>query len=315
MINIKVFENKQIPEVDWSREKAISYTQFSNWLECPHRWKIINADKLLPTPPSIHFIFGTAIHETIQQYLDIMFNHGEKAVDDFDMHEYFQNILVKLYKEEIDKHNEHFSTSGELTEFTNDGLYILDYFKEHRKEHFPSKGYKLLGIELPINVTPHPDFPRVKLIGKLDLVLYDEDLGTVIIIDIKTSTRGWTQHKKADKISTQYQLVLYKKYLCDFYGLDPKSVDIKYFIVKRKIDENAPYEAMRSRIQLYEPASGKTTMNKLERQLKEYIEDCFTPEATVIQKEYTQNAGYKTCRYCPLLDKPELCNAKNKKKK
>ena len=59
-----------------------------------------------------------------------------------------------------------------LVEFTNDGLEIIDFFLRHRQEHFQKHGWKLLGIEMPILLAPHEDYPNVKLMGKLDLVMF-----------------------------------------------------------------------------------------------------------------------------------------------
>ena len=40
-----------------------------------------------------------------------------------------------------------FCTKDEMTEFYNDGLRILEFFKRKRGDYFSKKGYELLGIE------------------------------------------------------------------------------------------------------------------------------------------------------------------------
>jgi hypothetical protein len=40
---------------------------------CPHRWKLQYKDKIKRFTSSIHTVFGTAIHEVIQHYLDVMY--------------------------------------------------------------------------------------------------------------------------------------------------------------------------------------------------------------------------------------------------
>ena len=112
------------------------------------------------------------------------------------------------------------------------------------------------------------------LFGKLDLVFYDEDLQKVSIWDIKTSTRGWTKYEKENKIKTA-QMVLYKRYFAEQYNVPVESIDCKYFIVKRKIPKNPKYPAMASRIQTFEPSSGKVSLNRVTRQLHEFIESVF----------------------------------------
>ena len=50
---IENINNTTVPEMDWTTEKNISYTQLSAWMECPHRWKQMYIDKI-KQPPSIH---------------------------------------------------------------------------------------------------------------------------------------------------------------------------------------------------------------------------------------------------------------------
>jgi len=190
-----------VPEMDWDTEKNISYTQLSAWTECPHKWKLMYIDKM-KQPPSIHLSFGTAMHETLQEYMELMYNKGQQHADKFDAHSDFQKRFMSLYKADVDKKGEHFATKEELIEFTNDGLNIIDFFLRHRQEHFQKHGWKLLGIEMPILLAPHEDYPNVKLMGKLDLVMFDETIHRVVIWDIKKSTRGWTKYDKKKKIKT-----------------------------------------------------------------------------------------------------------------
>ena len=127
---------------------------------------------------------------------------------------------------------------------------------------------------MTILIPPHEDYPNVKLMGKLDLVMFDETLHKVVIWDIKTSTRGWTKYDKNNKIKTS-QMVMYKKYFAEQYNVPVDNIDVRYFIVKRKIPENPKYAIMKSRIQKFEPSSGKTTQNKMIKNIKSFIEDVF----------------------------------------
>ena len=47
VMNIIENINKTIvPEMNWAYQKNVSYTQFSTWMECPHRWKEQYIDKI-----------------------------------------------------------------------------------------------------------------------------------------------------------------------------------------------------------------------------------------------------------------------------
>ena len=262
-----------VPEMDFNTEKNISYTQLSAWMECPHRWKEMYIDKV-KTPPNIYFSFGTAMHETLQEYMELMYNKGQQHADEFDAHADFTERFMNEYKADTEKLGKQVTTQKILIEFMNDGLNIIDFFLRHRQEHFQKHGWKLLGIEMPILVAPHEDYPNVKMMGKLDLVMFDETMHRVVIWDIKTSTRGWMKHDKENKAKTS-QMVIYKKYFAEQYNVPVENIDVRYFIVKRKIPANPRYPIMKSRIQKFEPSSGKTTQNKLGKDIKSFIEDVF----------------------------------------
>ena len=86
-----------VPEMNWAYQKNISYTQLSAWMECPHRWKQMYIDKI-KQPPSIHLSFGTAMHETLQEYIELMYNHTQQSADEFDAHSDFQKRFMDYIK-------------------------------------------------------------------------------------------------------------------------------------------------------------------------------------------------------------------------
>jgi len=305
---IENVQNTQVPEMDWATSKNISYTQLSLWSECPHKWKLMYIDKM-KQPPSIYLSFGTAMHETLQEYMELMYNKGQQHADQFDAHNDFQERFMKFYKADVDKVGENFATKEQLIEFTNDGLEIIDFFIKHRQEHFQKHGWKLLGIELPILVAPHENYPSVLLMGKLDLVMFDETTHKVVIWDIKTSTRGWSKWDKENKLKTS-QMVIYKKYFAEQYNVPVENIDVRYFIVKRKIPDNPPYPIMKSRIQKFEPSSGKVTQNKMVKNVRAFIEDVFVEKTHTYNtdKTYEKLASKKSCRWCPFLN-TEHCDA------
>jgi len=292
--------NTVVPEIDWDTEKHISYTQLSAWMECPRRWKEMYVDKI-KTPPNIYFSFGTAMHETLQEYMELMYNKGQQHADEFDAHADFQERFMREYMADTEKLGEQVAPKDQLIEFMNDGLNIIDFFLRHRQEHFQKHGWKLLGIEMPILIAPHEDYPNVKMMGKLDLVMFDETLHKVVIYDIKTSTRGWTKYDKENKAKTS-QMIVYKKYFAEQYNVPVDNIDVRYFIVKRKIPDNPKYPIMKSRIQKFVPSSGKTTRNKLEKSIKSFIEDVFIEGSHIYDidkiNQKAENAGKCSSKWC-----------------
>ena len=63
----------------------ISYSQISMFSTCPHRWKLNYIDKLRVSESNIYLVFGTAMHEVIQTYLEVMYLDSVKNADLLDL--------------------------------------------------------------------------------------------------------------------------------------------------------------------------------------------------------------------------------------
>ena len=142
--------------------------------------------------------------------------------------------------------------------------------------------------------------------GYLDVVLYHEPTNKFKIIDIKTSTKGWDDKTKKDE-TKQLQLVLYKKYYSQQFGVPEDDIDIEFFIVKRKVWEESPYPI--SRIQEYKPASVKVKMNKAMNTVNSFIEEVFNHDGSYKDKQFQPNPNKFNCMFFPFKDRKELCNA------
>jgi len=108
--------------------------------------------------------------------------------------------------------------------------------------------------------------------GFIDLVLYHEPTNKFYIYDIKTSRSGWAAKAKKDE-TKQMQLVLYKKFFNEQYGIPLENIEVEFFIVRRKVWQNSDYPI--HRVQLYKPAAGRNKLNKANKILEEFINDVF----------------------------------------
>ena len=131
-------------------DRKISYSQYAMYSQCPKHWELAYVKNLRTFSQSIHTIFGTAFHETLQNYLTVMFNDSVKKANEIDLNQYLRDQMYSLYKEAVEKMGEHFSTNIEMNEFYSDGVAILDWFKKKRGAYFSAKNEELLGIEIPI---------------------------------------------------------------------------------------------------------------------------------------------------------------------
>ena len=294
-----------------SSDTKISYSQFAMYSTCPKHWELAYVKGLRSHTPSIHTVFGTAFHETLQTYLHTMYNESGKAADQLDLKKLLHENMMNTYTDSYTKLGDHFTTKFELGEFYNDGLAILEFFQKKRGAYFSVRGYELLGIELPIYHEVTDKNKNIKMLGYIDVVLRCTRTNRIIIYDIKTSTMGWNKWQKADKIKTS-QLVLYKEYFARQFGYDPEEIDICYFIVKRKLYDGAMFP--QKRIQEFVPSSGKPTRNKLIRDIESFVEMAFDDDGRYVERSYPAVAGKanKNCKYCEFKDRFDLCPKENR---
>lgn len=291
--------------IDYTSQTSVSYSQFNIFQTCPHRWYLKYGLNLSPFESTIHTVFGTAFHETLQHYINVMYNESGAASDRLNLESYFEERFKFNYKKEYEQTKIHFSNAVEMEEFYNDGIAIIKWIKTRRNKLFTIRNRILLGIEIPIIQELKPN---VFLKGYIDFVLYDLDLNKVYIYDIKTSTRGWRDKEKKDENKTS-QIILYKEYFARQYGFNVDDIEIEYFIVKRKIWEESEYSI--PRVQSFKPASGKNKRLQTNERFRKFIEECFDESGKPIEKSYFKNVGEDSCKWCPFNNNFELCNKKN----
>jgi hypothetical protein len=300
-IELKI-KNYQKPEVNHAFQRSVSYSQYSMWASCPHKWYLTYVENKQPYQASIHTVFGTAFHETIQDYITTMYTESGAAADKMDLVALFQSKFAEVYAKEYKAAGAHFSNAEEMGEFFDDAVAILGWVKKNRNRLFTIRKMKLLGIELPLLLKVANNLFYKAFI---DFALYDEDLDKYYIYDIKTSTRGWSDTDKRDdsKIS---QVLLYKQYFAQQFNVDVEKVEVEFFIVKRKIWEQSEYPI--PRVQSFKPASGKNKRNQALNNFQAFINDCFDEVGKPKIKSYLKNVGEKSCKWCPYNDKQDLCD-------
>ena len=283
---LREIQNKELPKVNYAYQKTISFSQMSMYWWCPHKWALQYKEGLYDNTPSIHFTFGTSMHEVIQDWLTVLYEESGAKADQINLEEQFQEKFISLYQEEYKKNNNtHYSSPEELREFFEDGVAILDFIKKKRNQYFRKRGWHLAGIELPIAMNVGKNLVYK---GFIDLVLYHEPTNKFYIYDIKTSTNGWSAKAKKDE-TKQMQLVLYKKFFNEQYGIPLENIEVEFFIVRRKVWENSDYPIYR--VQLHKPAAGRNKLRKADRILDEFMTECFTPKCKYQEKEYPKEVS------------------------
>jgi len=302
---VKEIQRTPKREMNYGYQKNISYSQYTMWKKCPKQWALQYRDGHKMYKPSIHTVFGKALHEAFQHYIQTMYETSAAAADREDINEMLKDQLRAHYQDEYKKNkNQHFSSAGELSEFYQDGVEILNYLKKHRGKYFSKRGWHLVGIETPILMPPMKYNPNVLFMGYLDIVMYNEKLDKFKIIDIKTSTNGWKLKYVKDDEDKQFQLILYKKYFAEQFGVPIENIDIEFFITRRKVYEEGDFP--QKRFQMYSPPSGKIKTSRATKAIEEFMSECFI-ENKHTTKTMHPNPSKWNCTFCPYKEDKQLC--------
>ena len=105
--------------------KSLSHSQFSAYNECNLKWKLRYIDKLSKSSGSIHTIFGSAMHTTIQAYLTEMYGTSIVAAEALNLEDMLKTEMVKEFTQIREKHNVDVCNQKDLTEFYEDGVAII----------------------------------------------------------------------------------------------------------------------------------------------------------------------------------------------
>lgn len=293
---VKQIQKYKLPEVNYAFQKAISYSQLSTYLACPKKWELHYKDGKYISSPSINMTFGTAIHETLQHYVTLLYNESSVKADELDIVEYFENSFRETYQSDYEKNNKvHFSNPIEMGEFYEDGVKILEFIKKKRGEYFGKRGWWLVGVEIPILITPDKRYNNILYKGYLDLVLYHEPTNKFVIYDIKTATKSWGEKEKKDEVK-QHQLILYKQFFSEQFEVPIEDIEVEFMILKRKIWEDS--EFVQKHVQKFIPASGKNKITKSKKAVTDFIESVFEKDGKHKNQQYAPVPSKWNCRFC-----------------
>lgn len=295
-------------------KKRISYTQYSQYAACPRQWKLNYIDKVGVKTSNINLVFGTAFHQTLQTYLTVMYSDSVKVADALDIDEILYTNMVTEFTKQKESGFQLAITREEMEEYYTDGLNIFAELMKKRTQFFSSRKVKLIGVEVPIDIVAALNINKnVMMVMYLDIVLWDEKSNSIQIIDLKTSKKGWGDYQKKDKVKSN-QVILYKKYYSEHYGVPTENIKAYFFIVKRKIDIDSIYP--QRRIQIFEPSNGIVSINKAEREIAKFVSECFTEDGKFnMARSYPAITAPRewNCTFCPFKEFPQYCNPNERK--
>jgi|TARA_B100001971_G_scaffold199522_1_gene210193 hypothetical protein len=272
--------------------KSISHSQFTTYNDCNLKWKLRYVDELSLFGGNIYTLFGSAMHTVIQSYLNEMYNKSIVSADKLLLDDMLKEEMVKEFNEIKEKWGVLPCEQKDMIEFYQDGLEIIKHFRKHRNRYFTKNNYELVGVEVPIFTTVQEG---VEFRSYLDIVLRNKISGDIIIIDLKTATRGWIHFQKKNFHKTS-QLLLYKQFYSDKFGVPLDKIDVLFLILKRKIAKKSDFPI--SRLQRFEPSHGKISMNKTMKAFNEFRELIFDSKGEYkIDRNYSAKPG-SACKFC-----------------
>ena len=284
---------------DRAKNKHISYSQLSIFATCQKQWADRYIKGLAPYTPSIHTVFGSAFHETMQSWLEVLYHGKVKDADEMDVDSLLYENMIKEYQSSKKQNGgEHLSTLEELQMFWLDGKHIFEFLKKKRRAYFTTKGVYLAGIETLLYQELRPG---VMFKGFIDLVFYDERVDEWTIVDIKTSTKGWNKWAKADD-KKKAQLLLYKEFFSKQFNIPLDKIKVEYFIVKRRIPKDAEFAAMQKRVQEFRPTDGPRKMKEAVGLMENFVSQAVGMDGNYLEKEYPTNPSKNACRFCPIKE-------------
>jgi hypothetical protein len=305
-IKTRIVESYKI-SVDSGSVGRISYSQYSKYAKCPRSWELAYKENLRTRDPSIHTLFGTSFHETLQEYLGLYMNNSTTTSTGYDYKNRLKTFMVENYTKDVSG-IEHFTTPEELNDFWEDGVNIMDELIPNIYSYYDKKRYDLLGVEVPLYMkATELDFD-VNMLAYVDIVLYDKLTSSIVLVDIKTSFKGWNKYMRNDVLK-QSQLLFYKYYFSKQYGVPYESINVKFMIVTRKLEYGTSRIAMCSI-----PETANDVDNSL-KNLTDFVENSFEKDGS-----YKENIIYhaisgdrnKNCKYCEFKDREDLCPKKSR---
>lgn len=289
------------------KKKTISYSQYSSWVKCARRWYIDMVINKRVFEDSIHTVFGTSMHDVLQAYVKTLYTSGLVAAESLNTFEDFKARFLSLLKEK----NVQCSVE-DIESFVFDGENIIRAFLKYsiRNKHFPANKYEFIGIEVQIRMDV---LNNASLVGFIDLVLRDKTTGRYKILDFKTSTMEWGNSQKNDFTKTD-QLLMYKAMYSQHYSVPLNSIDVEFFILKRKLYENMPFP--QSHIQVFAPPATTQKVVDTVKSFTEFVNSVFLSDGSYNQNidAYPKIPGdqKKNCKKCPHYKKE--CDGKLKLK-
>ena len=223
--------------------KHISYSEWKNWVICPHYHKLTYIDKVKQFEGNIYTAFGKALHTLCEETLTKTKQYRSQEKITTLLKEQFVKELKALPAEEQQRAVNEF----DLQQWKQHGIEIIPDLFRTLSEKFGKLGddWNVLVAEEQL-YEPITEFTEAdkNFKGFIDLVVHTKKDEKIHLIDWKTCSWGWRREKKSDK-TLAYQLVFYKHFYAQKYELEPKDIECHFVLLKRTAKPGKKVEFVR----------------------------------------------------------------------
>jgi putative RecB family exonuclease len=176
------------------KKPHLSASAIGDYVECGLLYKFGRIDKLKIDGKSDALEFGSVIHKVLEEYYREKMVGTKMSIKD--IHESFETNWHKAAK---DRDDIQYTKGRTFKSVLMEGKDLLTVWFNK----LPDDNFNILGIEEAFSFTlPGISHP---IIGAMDLI-EEDDAGTIIITDFKTSSRAYS----ADEVDNNQQLTIYQ---------------------------------------------------------------------------------------------------------
>lgn len=229
------------------------------------------------------------MHETIQTWLISRTN--QIPISEESLKEAFRLNLFAEFQQA--KTTKLLCDKATLKEYYKDGCAILGHLHRNADHYFPSEQRELLGVELPLDV---PLTEHIKFLAYLDIVTKDTETNRIFIYDLKTSKAGWNYEKRDPRKVNQ--LLLYKSFYSEQFGVPSKDITVEFVILKRKTAQ--------MRVEKFRP---QVSAQQARRLFDGFVSETFDSSGIARLDNLPPTPSKHACRFCPFNQRPDLCSS------
>ena len=115
----------------------VSFSQYSMWHNCPQQYKLSYIDGLSESSSNIHSVFGSAMHETLQEYLSRCLRISKSQADKgMDTKAFLKEKMREFFLKESNEGKDPICSKEELVEFLEDEFNKLKVETTDNKSNF-----------------------------------------------------------------------------------------------------------------------------------------------------------------------------------